>query len=96
MEQRKYKKRPGKIENGRSTVFVECPFCQTEVEAFIWSLAGSGKKCPKCGAVHKWNSGLSTRKDASQQSVQRTFRRHWDSAGKRVLKEKVVVPTVSR
>ena len=52
MEQRKYKKRPGKIENGRSTVFVECPFCQTEVEAFIWSLAGSGKKCPKCGAVH--------------------------------------------
>jgi len=92
MEQRKHKRRPGKTANGRSTVFVECPFCQTEVEAFIWSLAGSGKKCPKCGAVHKWNSGLSTRKDASQHSVERTFRKHWDSAGKRVQNSKVREP----
>ena len=72
MEQRKHTHRPGESKNGKSTVFVTCPFCQEEVEAYIWSMAGSGKKCPKCGAVHKWNSGMSIRKDASQQSVHLT------------------------
>lgn len=31
---------------------IECPFCQTVVRAYWWSLAGSGKKCPKCKAIH--------------------------------------------
>lgn len=36
---------------GRSTVDIDCPFCGTTTRAFVWSLAGGGKKC-KCGALH--------------------------------------------
>lgn len=35
---------------GRSTVTVICPFCNCQVEARLWSISGSGKKCD-CGAV---------------------------------------------
>lgn len=38
--------RPGVSEFGRSTVFVTCPFCGRKTEAYVWSLAGSGKRCP--------------------------------------------------
>lgn len=37
-------------EVGRTFVHVTCPFCGATVEAFLWSLAGSGKRCA-CGAV---------------------------------------------
>lgn len=37
---------PGVSEFGRSTVFVTCPFCGRRTEAYVWSLAGSGKRCP--------------------------------------------------
>lgn len=37
---------------GRSSVMIPCPFCDAWFEAFVWSLAGSGKKCPGCGALH--------------------------------------------
>lgn len=30
---------------GRSTIDIQCPFCGQVVEAFVWSLAGSGKRC---------------------------------------------------
>lgn len=30
--------------------WIVCPFCQAEVKAYDWSLAGSGKRCA-CGAV---------------------------------------------
>lgn len=36
---------------GRSYCYITCPFCGAEVQAFIWSLSGSGKKCD-CGALH--------------------------------------------
>ena len=39
--------------DGRSTIVVECPYCGLDVECFVWSLAGSGKRCP-CGAKHIW------------------------------------------
>ena len=35
---------------GRILVEATCPFCQGTVQAYLWSLAGSGKKC-SCGAV---------------------------------------------
>lgn len=35
---------------GRVRVRLTCPFCNADVEAYLWSLAGSGKKCT-CGAV---------------------------------------------
>jgi hypothetical protein len=46
-------------EFGRSYVFIMCPYCGEETKAFVWSLAGSGKKCP-CGALHV-NSGVTIR-----------------------------------
>ncbi|KUJ73906.1 hypothetical protein AVO42_00350 [Thiomicrospira sp. XS5] len=45
--------------NGQSRALLRCPFCQAEVWAYHWSLAGSGKKC-HCGA--KFNpSGTATK-----------------------------------
>jgi len=38
--------------NGRSSVLIDCPFCGTTVEAAVWSLAGGGKRCSDCGAIH--------------------------------------------
>ena len=48
--------RPGVSEFGRSTVFVTCPFCGRKTEAYAWSLAGSGKRCPnpECRAHLYW------------------------------------------
>lgn len=38
---------------GRSTVDIQCPFCGQVVQAYVWSLAGSGKRCtnPACRAL---------------------------------------------
>lgn len=36
--------------HGKSTMMVRCPFCEKELEVYIWSLAGSGKRC-SCGAL---------------------------------------------
>jgi hypothetical protein len=35
---------------GRSYIYIKCPFCGAEVKAFVWSLAGCGKKCNECDA----------------------------------------------
>ena len=37
-------------EHGKSTMVVKCPFCGKEIEVYIWSFAGSGKRC-SCGAI---------------------------------------------
>jgi hypothetical protein len=37
---------------GRTSVVIQCPFCGVTVVAYVWSLAGSGKRCPGCGALH--------------------------------------------
>ncbi len=34
--------------NGRSYIYIKCPFCGTKVRAYVWSLAGGGKKCTGC------------------------------------------------
>lgn len=39
-------------EMGRRRGSIDCPFCNTRFTAFVWSLAGGGKKCPNCGAKH--------------------------------------------
>lgn len=31
---------------------LECPFCGTQFSGYLWSLAGRGKRCPYCGALH--------------------------------------------
>ena len=38
------------LERGRKLGKVDCPFCNTVVDCYLWSISGSGKKC-KCGAV---------------------------------------------
>jgi len=44
-------------EMGRTRHLIRCPYCGEEVWAYIWSMAGHGKKCPKCKAIHTWMSG---------------------------------------
>ncbi|MDD3236828.1 MAG: hypothetical protein PHV37_01865 [Candidatus Gastranaerophilales bacterium] len=39
----------GNSEHGRSTIILNCPFCNNKVEAYKWSISGCGKKC-SCGA----------------------------------------------
>ena len=36
--------------HGKSTMMVKCPFCEEKYEVYIWSFAGSGKRC-SCGAL---------------------------------------------
>ena len=48
---REHKAYRGTSSHGRSTCMIICPFCGRNVKAYIWSLAGSGKKC-ECGAMH--------------------------------------------
>ena len=42
--------------NGRTTVDIICPWCGDEVEAHVWSLAGSGKRCCTCKDVIHYTS----------------------------------------
>jgi hypothetical protein len=42
---------------GRSRIVFYCPFCDERVEAYTWSLAGSGKRC-LCGAMHYRDGSL--------------------------------------
>ncbi len=37
---------------GRSWCYITCPFCHERAKTYIWSLAGGGKRCPGCGAIH--------------------------------------------
>lgn len=50
-EKREHKKYGYQSRMGKSTVKIDCPFCGETITAFLWSLAGSGKKCT-CGALH--------------------------------------------
>lgn len=43
--------RGGNSEPGRSTKYLACGFCEAEHKVYIWSLAGSGKRCDNCGAL---------------------------------------------
>ena len=39
-------------EMGRSTSYVDCPVCgHRHILVYLWSLHGSGKKCPNCGSM---------------------------------------------
>lgn len=49
---REFKAGAYRSEMGRSSVQIECPFCATRFIAYVWSISGSGKKCPGCGAMH--------------------------------------------
>lgn len=44
----------GRTEHATSTVIIECPWCDCETEAYIFSISGGGKKCDNCPAVHNY------------------------------------------
>lgn len=50
IEHRTYRAVPGESRMGRSTIIVPCPFCKRPIVAYIWSIAGGGKRCD-CGAL---------------------------------------------
>jgi hypothetical protein len=50
-EKRAYGVKRETCAHGRNTITFDCPFCGLETTAYLWSLAGSGKRCP-CGAKH--------------------------------------------
>jgi hypothetical protein len=50
-ESRLHERRVISRANGCTLASVVCPFCGVETEAYVWSLAGSGKRC-ECCAVH--------------------------------------------
>jgi len=62
-EVRNHSTSPGRSEMGRSFIWIKCPFCEVSVVAYLWSLAGCGKKCV-CGALHS-NFGT-TKKEVEQ------------------------------
>ena len=66
---------------GRSSVTITCPVCGTDVVAFVWSLAGSGKRCPGCQCVHSHYGGTwrPTKPGKSRDA--------WDAAYARFLHE---------
>lgn len=37
---------------GRTRVLIVCPYCGEHAWAYLWSLAGAGKRCPGCRAKH--------------------------------------------
>ena len=39
---------------------IRCPFCDTVTEAYVWSLAGSGKRC-ECGAKFVFHPRVAVR-----------------------------------
>lgn len=39
----------GSTDHGNSTIFITCPFCNEETEAYIWSFSACGKKCESNG-----------------------------------------------
>lgn len=43
---------------GRTSHLIECPWCGERFVAYLWSMAGSGKNCPCCKALHVWHDGL--------------------------------------
>jgi hypothetical protein len=58
---RQYRVVRSRTAHGRSSIDIECPFCSTVSQAFLWSLAGGGKVCVNkaCGAKHS-NWGYTT------------------------------------
>lgn len=76
MDEKEYEEKPHTrvaVSNrawGGSMVVVECPFCGDWTKAYVWSMAGVGKKC-ECGALHLWHGSMSRREvpDVDVQTV---------------------------
>jgi len=47
----------------RSNITITCPFCGFKTSYFPWSLAGTGKRCALCGALHTYDCWSYRRKE---------------------------------
>ena len=45
----------------QKVIGIKCPWCGCTTEAYAWSLAGSGKRCNGCSAVHRYFPQISTK-----------------------------------
>ena len=50
IETREFKATKKTPEVGHTYFLIKCPFCDSLIKAFVWSLAGTGKSCD-CGAL---------------------------------------------
>lgn len=55
------------LAEGKSSVKGRCPFCNWPVTALVWSLAGSGKRCPECKALLSWHGYAIQWKEAADE-----------------------------
>jgi len=54
-EWRRWSGQAGRTEYpSKTTTILDCPWCGCRFKAYNWSLAGGGKRCPACGALHLW------------------------------------------
>ena len=37
-------------------VYFDCPWCEIEIKAYVWSMCGGGKRC-ECGAIFGGSGG---------------------------------------
>lgn len=52
VERRKYSVHAEGLDRpSRRIIYFNCPFCETEVKAYVWSLCGGGKRCTSCNAI---------------------------------------------
>ncbi len=68
-------------EYGRSSAFIDCPVCgEKRILVYLWSLCGSGKKCPKCGSYFStfgcfknilWKGGSNAKKSGEHLKYRR-------------------------
>lgn len=56
-EKREYEAVVVSRQNGRTQRRITCPFCLERFTAYIWSLAGCGKRC-SCGAIFGMIAGF--------------------------------------
>ncbi len=58
--------------NGHSEYDIRCPFCGSMTTARSWSLAGSGKRCSGCPAIHCYGVTLRARASGETQPLPST------------------------
>lgn len=58
-------------EFGRARGVVVCPCCNNRNTAYWWSLAGSGKRCERCGTHLTWDSAIVSEKRLKKKDIQR-------------------------
>lgn len=84
VEVKKYKY----FDKSGQTIKIRCPFCGIVVKAHVWSLAGSGKRCPECGAVHHGHKECVTVKKVETNNAKTALvRAHWLSLIKHMTKD---------